>query len=776
MSTSTPSFTIVKHPVKQTNSKPAEPNPINHIAVIDVSGSMSSDLPRIRSALKNKVLNLVKEKDTLSIVWFSGKGQFGTLLEAFNINTLQDLKAVHAAIDTSLRPVGLTGFVEPLQEVVSLVGRVSANRPNTDFAMFFMTDGQDNCWDNAKILQAAQDAGAVVASTTYVEYGWGCNRTLLAKMAEKAGGELLFSDGFDDYEVNLAKTIQFGKTLGSKKVSVQLKNNLTQDYAFAIVDGSIMTFAIESNPQLESDKGVTVPADLVEFYTFEKKVTYEQNEAVTSEPVLAALYTLAQRMTDTDAIFELLERFGDVYLHRVFSNCFSKQDYIRFQEAVHAAIFDNSARFLEGHSDDLKVDPDAFCVLDLLDLLSSNQANLVYPKHESFAYKKTTAFTVQKDSIITTDELAELQAQLATAKPEDLTRIMAEIKALQDSKVALKFEYNDLEKGYPINGLVWNEDRPNVSVRFLYDGFIRLPDSRPQDLPALINTQIWRNYTVILDGIVHLNVLPVSLSADTFMKLQMNGFFPGESYLGEKNIYILDFAHLPVINRRMVTDISGKELCELSWQLENLKGRAKVYKDLFKEQGFEKPQPGLASKYSPESVEWLKGYGIADNGFSPPSVKSEDVDQYMAKSCEVSIASLSSLAKTSEVVEKLRKIEEALAEKKPTPNWLLKEVVMLPAYMDWLNFKELPADQKWDESAFKEQAETWLTEKKTELIKTTRILQVALARIKFAVVVGHAWFKDIPFDNPVLELPMHNIEKPVKFTIKLYDKSIGKAD
>ena len=37
---------------------------INHIIVIDVSGSMSYDLPLIRNQLKNKLPNLLQEKDT----------------------------------------------------------------------------------------------------------------------------------------------------------------------------------------------------------------------------------------------------------------------------------------------------------------------------------------------------------------------------------------------------------------------------------------------------------------------------------------------------------------------------------------------------------------------------------------------------------------------------------------------------------------------------------------------------------------------------------------
>jgi hypothetical protein len=205
--------------------------------------------------------------------------------------------------------------------------------------------------------------------------------------------------------------------------------------------------------------------------------------------------------------------------------------------------------------------------------------------------------------------------------------------------------------------------------------------------------------------------------------------------------------------------------------LENLKGCTKVYRDLFKEQGFEKPQPGLSSKYTPETVEWLKGYGITDQGFSPPSLKSADVDQYTAKVCEVAIAGLSGLAKTSEVVDKYVKIIGEKAQSESKTKWLLKEKVMLPAYQDWVNFKESIVGGE----VIGDPYETWLTNKKTELIKQTRILQMALARIKFAMVIGHAWFKDIPFDNPVKEIEYPGIEKPVKFTIKLYDKTIGKA-
>jgi hypothetical protein len=82
----------------QAVAKPVDV-PTNHVCVIDCSGSMSWDLPKIREHLKRRIRTLFGQKDTLSIIWFSGRGQFGTLLEAEPVATLTDLKAVEASID-----------------------------------------------------------------------------------------------------------------------------------------------------------------------------------------------------------------------------------------------------------------------------------------------------------------------------------------------------------------------------------------------------------------------------------------------------------------------------------------------------------------------------------------------------------------------------------------------------------------------------------------------------------------------------------------------------
>ncbi|MEI7508257.1 MAG: hypothetical protein WCJ62_02200, partial [Flavobacterium sp.] len=61
---------------------------VNHLIVVDVSGSMSFDLPEIRKNLKNKLSNLVKENDTVSIIWFSGRNDAGILKEEVEVHSL----------------------------------------------------------------------------------------------------------------------------------------------------------------------------------------------------------------------------------------------------------------------------------------------------------------------------------------------------------------------------------------------------------------------------------------------------------------------------------------------------------------------------------------------------------------------------------------------------------------------------------------------------------------------------------------------------------------
>jgi hypothetical protein len=146
------------------------PVAVNHLIVIDISGSMYNDLPELRLQLKNKLATLVQEQDTVSILWFSGRGQYGVVVEALEIRNIADLSDLHQAIDRYLKPMGLTGFREPLQEVGAVIARISAKRPNGLFSLFFMTDGYDNQWRDAEILDVCKALESKLSNAVIVEW------------------------------------------------------------------------------------------------------------------------------------------------------------------------------------------------------------------------------------------------------------------------------------------------------------------------------------------------------------------------------------------------------------------------------------------------------------------------------------------------------------------------------------------------------------------------------------------------------------------------------
>ena len=168
------SLYLTRHVLDSKKDAPAKPVevPTNHFVVIDCSWSMSYDLPQIREQLKKKLPKLLKETDTLSIIWFASKGQFGTLLEAEPVATLSDLQDVERAIDRWLKPVGLTGFKEPMEEAGKVVERVSKKHPGSASSLFFMSDGCDNQWSRPDILKATEKAAGGLNSATFVEYGY----------------------------------------------------------------------------------------------------------------------------------------------------------------------------------------------------------------------------------------------------------------------------------------------------------------------------------------------------------------------------------------------------------------------------------------------------------------------------------------------------------------------------------------------------------------------------------------------------------------------------
>lgn len=660
------------------------PAPIHHLIAIDISGSMYGDLPALRDHLKNRLSTVVGEADTVSLVWFSGNGQCGTLVKGMKVRGVSDLSALHKSIDRYLVATGLTGFKEPLKEVGSIISDLRKSNPESLINFFFMTDGYENQNSEKDVLDLCRELSKQVDSAAIVEYGWHCNRPLLAKMTEALGGKQIFSEDFTSY----ADAFEGSLTGSTKRVPVKLDQPAAGS-VFAIAGADLLNFTPDAAGVVQIPEGLGAIA----YQTSASGKPFDRATDAQGE-VWAFAAQLASR-GDANGVFEVLGALGDVALVNQFTNCFSKEDYSRFHEAALGASTDAAKRYADGYDPKAVPPANAYTVLHLLAELSSSEENLLYPYHEAFKYERIGAATEQTDP-------------------------------------GLKLVPADKSKGYPVSGIVWNETRPNVSMRVKIDGTVTLPATRHPKLPASIESFIYRNYTVVRDGILHTRTLPVSLARSSFDKLQAHGLLAGETWAAGK-VYALTFPKLPVINRSMVKGVTAEDTFKAVVELNSLKAQAKVYND-WRKRIAPKTSDLFLMLYGQDATDELATLGLTTfNGFNPESKSVKSGDYYIANELKISVKGLSSLPKVEEV-ESLVDSGAKLTK--------LSHFMMAPAIKRITAFMASPAyAESADGTAV---LAAWLKGETDAIIAKTRETQELLAGKKFSVIVGHTWFTDLP--------------------------------
>lgn len=732
--------------------------PTNHIAVLDVSGSMSGDLPQLRDQLKRKLTKLLRDGDTLSMIWFSGRGQFGTLFEAEPVASLADLKSIHDAIDRWLRPIGMTGFKEPLEEVASLIKRVQGSTVKAKtFSLFFMSDGCDNQWNRADVLKTCERVAGDLASATFVEYGYYADRPLLSAMAEKCGGTLIHADRFDKYEpvfeAALAKSAP-----GRLRSEVKISGDPIGGFAYALYDDEIFTYEAGSGK-------VRVPTNITSVWYLSSKVIGTLGESISEmaanvarvrkhgeatlrlSPAYAALSLFAVRMKP-EIVWPILSALGDVAFIEQFSSCFGKQKYSEFVEYTKLAAFGPGARYVRGFDPNAVPKDDAFTVLDVLRILEADESTRLLLDDPTFKYSRISRKREDADDLMSEEETEKINALNVRMMQEKNATKLRELQAqlneiMAAKKEPLKFVGDPAPDGYPINGLVYNETRPNISLRVLKNGTVDLTGRMPKGkVPQIFKTKIWRNYTLIRDGLVNIAELPVIVSPATCTELQKNMGSSAWMIVGKGNqiSMILDVSRLPILNRKMVKNVTATELVANEWKLVQAKARQKVFKHYVDEKfGDAIKLKSFAELYGEDGAAWLKDQGLTPNGFAPPHTKqAEATDVYMGRELEVKLAGYASLPSVNDVLKRVSN-----PKSKPLSGGA-KLVGATILEIDTF-LRNAPASTH----------EKWLVGHRDVAIATARALMHRSAELKFGVLVGNVWFPEFKsMDENVLTLTL----------------------
>jgi len=682
----------------------------------------------------------MKEGDTISIVWFSGSRDAGILKEEVEVKSLKTLTDLHDAIDRWLRPVGLTAFLKPLQLVKELVGRIQNHRPDSVFSMIFLTDGYNNDCPWNEVISTLKSLETDIASSTFVEYGYYADTQKLTQMAAVLGGEKISCDGFDDFEPMFDAKISTSAR-GGKKTVVEIQDSYLYDFAFSASDGSVLLYNIQ-------DGKIMVGGDVKEIYFFSPSaVGVDAGNTGTDTSLYAAIYVLSDKLLNDDAE-KVFYALGDQHYYQMLVNAFGKQKLNAFKSAIKECVADVSKRYPLGGKTQIKpVSDNAYCLMNLIEDLGNTEGCLFYPSHESFTYKRIGRKKIASATVLTEADKKKL-AEAKTA--EELKKLAAEVT---ESKVEVKFQNSNPDRGYPLTDLVWNESRANLSVRIYIEGEAILPENKFEiDKVASFK---YNTFTIVKDGIVNVKELPVLFNPELHNTLVKNGV--GFTMDGET--CVIDLTSIPIVNKGMVKAVSAMQLAKQQWELQKLQGDKKVY-DFYKKALFPKTSKSFVELLGQEAADWLKEVGVTDfNGFSPKVTSAEATDFYMSVVLDTKIKGLSSLPKVDDV---LKKIESGATLK--ISEWVMADAIKkYQAQLVSDMYLTLGEEQR------KGVLKTYLETKSGILNKQRRKILQEIAQIKFSLILSKKWFTEFQsFDENQLNVNFDG--QDLTFTFDLSEK------
>jgi len=560
----------------------------HYVYLVDCSYSMSGDLENIRDHLKTIMMNLVSEDDRLSVVYFSGKGQVGTVFENVQINE-HTVSLQNSVIDSNLKPIGMTCFKDALDYAIGVSERDGS--PITK-CLVMLTDGYDNQSGKDVVRDTAQTAAQHFDSIAFLEYGWYADRELLSELAHKVGGAHVFSEGHTQY--NKAIETSFKSAPREKMVEIPV-GELKCDIVY-IHNGMIKITSV-------SNGVIKVPETLHWFYQI---MPDEHIPEHAGENQLYMMLYYAVSVGNDELCWDVLKRLGDVCLIDEYTNAFTKQELTEFKDHVETCVFDVDARFVDGVDHDKVPSKDCLTVVDVIEHLSTTGAEMITDS-PYFSYNR-----------------------IGRKKKEEEGELPRFTKAPKSA--------------FSMTNIVYNKSRPNVSVQVTVDGTVEVPENEfgVQYVPS----KIIRNYAIIRDGILNMSDLPVVINDECVDWLNENDVkYTPISENGGEHYVVVHLNTLPVINRASVENINLEDFKNLIGKQQELQAILKAANHKMVElNGDDRGKTeGLKEVYGVDAAKWLSSIGVRDYGFSP-KVKSQDVeDVYVSIEVNTKIKGLSSL-------------------------------------------------------------------------------------------------------------------------------------
>ena len=532
-----------------------------------------------------KYTEKLPEGSTVSVGYFSSKGEYG-LSTAFTLK--KEAAAVKKMVDSYRSDLGCTCFNEVLEKVnEDIKGKIGS--------LFFFTDGCHNEGPWSEVIKQLEALKEHLNVSMFVGCGY-IDRNNMTEMADTTGGSFVHLEDFGEFKTTLD---DFGEGIGDavpgKIIDVPAE---AEDICCAVGKQIIYLTKKGGKVAFKASKRKNQV-----YYCTSKVALGEETTLGRSELTFRALaYVLTQHNKTTVAL-DILNFLGDKYLINKLYNTYTLDEYAKAEALLRSTAFYSKKRYLEGQVKDYLPADDAFCVMDVMEILSNEKKATLYLKDKEFTYNNISRAATQRDGA----PLIYPKSIEASANKLKLHESALNVSLQVSYPASVKLDPSAFNTG--VNELDWE----SVGLK------------KGEEYPV----NCIRNYAVIADAKLNTPKLVVSgLSASAVKKLGPI------STLRDDGSYVIDLSQLPLINKTYIKDSSAASLASCYWQSKILGDENWVLGKLI-DAATPCDHEGPSSKNAGLKAALEKYFYIKNGSYNPPRDLVESTDFYMQREFEV---------------------------------------------------------------------------------------------------------------------------------------------
>jgi hypothetical protein len=221
----------------------------NQIFIFDFSGSMYGIIEKMATDVCNKISELsLNDLNTFTFIWFSSENSYGTIVEEYHIDTIQQLENLKQLIKKNFITIGCTSFSNPIKVAYELASKFKKDM--TSVSLWFLSDGQHNDGSVSKVYEYCEKISPYIDSALFIEYGNYCDRKMMSEMASYMNGELICSSDFKTYQQSFDRFVKRQiKTV--KKINLKIEkskfSSVCVQYEDSIISAKITNDEVNVN-------------------------------------------------------------------------------------------------------------------------------------------------------------------------------------------------------------------------------------------------------------------------------------------------------------------------------------------------------------------------------------------------------------------------------------------------------------------------------------------------------------------------------------------------